>query len=313
MLFLWIFLGLAAFVTLAVLLTSYICFLKVFYSTKPDEGEYPVPEGEAYEVYREEMIEWIKLSRRLPYKEYSVRSFDGLTLRGKYYEYQKGAPIDVLFHGYRGTALRDLSGGVARCMMLKHNVIVVDHRGSGESDGNVITFGINESKDVEKWVELVLREIDPNAKIILGGISMGAATVMIASAKKFPENVVGEVADCGYTSAEEIIKKVVVDTGLPPKLLYPFIKLGARIFGRFDINEVSPIESVKNSRIPIIFFHGESDGFVPHEMSVENYNACASQKKMVMVKGADHGLAFPADQQGYVDAIAEFFAPYLEK
>ena len=298
---------------LVTLLTSYICYFMVFRTHRVKKTEeFPIPEGEEYEKYREDMVGWIKLARSKPHKEYSVRSFDGLTLKGKYYEYEKGAPIEILFHGYRGTAERDLSGGIERCIRLGHSVLLVDHRASGESEGKTITFGINESKDAEKWVELVLREIDPDAKIILGGVSMGAATVMIASAKEWPKNVVGAVADCGYTSAEDIIKKVVVQMKLPPKLLYPFIKLGARIFGRFDIDETSPVEAVKKSRIPIIFFHGDEDGFVPHQMSVENYNACTSPKKMVTIEGADHGLAFPADPQRYVDEIASFFAPYLE-
>ena len=313
MIFLQIFLAVAIFVAIACILTAYVCFLKVFYSKKTEEKEeYPIPEGEAYEEYRDQMVEWVKESRRGPYTEYSVRSFDGLVLKGKYYEYANGAPIDILFHGYRGNAERDLSGGVARCRMLRHNVLIVDHRASGESEGHVITFGINECKDVEKWVELVLREIDPNAKILLGGISMGGATVMMASAIELPKNVVGAVADCGYTSPEEIIRKVVKETGLPERLLFPFIKLGAKLFGRFDLTENSPIEAVKKSRIPIIFFHGDADGFVPAEMSAENYNACTSPKRLVMIKGADHGLAFPADQQSYVDEIERFFAPYLE-
>lgn len=314
MIFLQIFLAVAAFLVFVAVLTSYICFSMVFYSKRAKETEeYPIPKGKEYEPFKDEMIEWVKLARQRPSREYSVRSFDGLLLKGRYYEYEKGAPIDILFHGYRGTAERDLSGGVERCVRLKHNVLIVDHRASGSSEGRVITFGINESKDAEKWVELVLREIDPDAKIILGGVSMGAATVMIASEKEFPKNVVGAVADCGYTSAEEIIKKVMVGLRLPKNLLYPFVKLGAKLFGRFDIDETSPVEAVKNSKIPIIFFHGDKDGFVPHEMSVVNYEACTSPKKMVTVEGADHGLAFPVDQKRYVKEIEDFFAPYLEE
>ena len=78
---------------------------------------------------------------------------------------------------------------------------------------------------------------------------MGAATAMITSGyDDLPENIVGIVADCGYTSAEDIIKKVMRDMKLPPDLLYPFIRLGAKIFGRFDIDEFSPIEQVKKSK-----------------------------------------------------------------
>lgn len=312
MIFLWIFLGVVAFVAIASLLTAYICFLRVFYSKRTKETEeYPIPEGEEYEEFRDQMIEWLKEGRAKPHKEYSVKSFDGLTLRGQYYEYSKDAPIDILFHGYKGTAERDLSGGIARCFRLGHSVLIVDHRASGNSEGKVITFGINESRDCAKWVDLVLSEINPDAKIVLGGVSMGAATVMIASAMELPKNVIGGVADCGYTSAEDIIKKEIAVMKLPPKLVYPFVRLGARIFGHFDIDETSPIEAVKKSRIPIIFFHGGADTYVPHKMSVENYNACTSEKRFVTIDGAAHGLAFPVDQEKYLHEIETFFAPYL--
>ena len=313
MIYLWIFLGVVGFFILAALLAAYICFLKVFYTKRlPETEEYPIPDGAEFEPYREQMVEWIKEKRARKHRDMSVVSFDGLTLRGKYYEYAPNAPIEILFHGYKGNAERDLSGGLARCFGLGHSVLLVDHRASGDSEGNVITFGVNESKDCEKWVEAVLNEIDPDAKIILGGVSMGAATVMMCSAKEFPKNVVGGVADCGYTSAEEIIKKVMRDIKLPPDLLYPFVKLGARLFGRFDLDEAVPIEAVKNSRIPIIFFHGDKDGFVPYEMGVRNYDACVSDKRFVRIDGAEHGLAFPADQKKYLEELESFFEPYLK-
>lgn len=312
MIFLQIFLAVAILLSIAVLVGSYVCFLKVFYSKRPrHEEEYPIPEGEEFEEYRDQMVTWIKEKRAMEHKDFSIRSFDGLTLRAKYYEYSKDAPIEILFHGYKGTAERDLSGGIARCFRLGHSVLLVDHRASGESEGNVITFGINESRDAEKWVELVLEEINPDAKIILGGVSMGAATVMLCASKEFPKNVVGGVADCGYTSAKEIIKKVCTDIKLPADALYPLIKLGARLFGHFDIDEISPIESVKNSRIPIIFLHGDKDNFVPHEMGVANHDACTSPKRFVTIEGAGHGLAFPANQEKYLKELESFFAPYL--
>ena len=233
-------------IVFVVLATSLVCFFKIFYSPRKKWPEYPVPAGEIYQPHHEQMIKWIKEARELPHTEVSIRSFDGLKLCGMYYEFQKGAPIDVLFHGYHGCAEQDLSGGVYRCQRLGHNVLIVDHRGAGKSEGHVVTFGINESRDALAWVQYVVENIDPNAKILLGGISMGAATVMMASAMELPKNVVGTVADCGYTSAKEIIKKVIREMHLPADLLYPFVRLGARLFGGFDSDANSPIASMPN-------------------------------------------------------------------
>ena len=309
MIFLYILLAII-FVALA---TALVCFLKIFYSPRKKWPEYPVPEGKIYEPHHEQMIKWIKEARSLPHAEVSIRSFDGLKLCGTYYEFQKGAPIDILFHGYHGSAKQDLSGGVYRCQRLGHNVLIVDHRAAGKSEGRVITFGVNESRDALAWVHYVIENIDPDAKILLGGISMGAATVMMASAMDLPANVVGTVADCGYTSAKDIIKKVIREMHLPADLLYPFVRLGARLYGRFDPDANSPITSMPSCRVPVIFFHGDTDAFVPMSMSEKNFAACAAPKHLVITPGAGHGLCFPIDVDTYVREIEEFFTPFLEK
>ena len=299
-------------IVFAVLATALVCFLKIFYSPRKKWPEYPVPMGEIYEPHHEQMIKWIKEARALPHTEVSIRSFDGLKLCGTYYEFQKGAPIDILFHGYHGSAEQDLSGGVYRCQRLGHNVLIVDHRAAGKSEGRVVTFGINESRDALAWVHYVIENIDPDAKILLGGISMGAATVMMASAMDLPANVVGTVADCGYTSAKDIIKKVIREMHLQDNLLYPFVRLGARLYGGFDPDSNSPIASMPNCRVPVIFFHGDTDAFVPQSMSEENFAACAAPKHLVITPGAGHGLCFPIDVDTYVREIENFFEPYLE-
>ena len=264
----WILLGCLAGVAALILGGAYICFRITFYS--PPRGkrgihdqEYPLPTGKVYEAYREPMIEWIKNARTLPHKEVSVTSFDGLTLRGRYYEFSPDAPIELLFHGYRGWAERDLSGGVARCHALGRSALIVDHRGSGESDGGMVTFGILERLDCRTWVDFIIKSINPNAKIILTGISMGASTVMLAASQPMPPNVVGVLADCGYTSARAIIQKVMRDMKLPAPLLYPLVKLGARIYGKFDPDEDSSIESMRRCQLPVFFIHGDTDDFVP--------------------------------------------------
>ena len=101
------------------------------------------------------------------------------------------------------------------------------------------------------------------------------------------------------------------DMHLPANLLYPFVKLGARAFGRFEADGISPIEALKNSRLPVIFFHGDADDFVPHSMSVENFEACITEKRLVTVEGAGHGLCFLVDPDKYLSELKDFFDPML--
>lgn len=300
----------AAAAVLAVLLIAYLCYRMAFYvpdRKEKEEDRIDTPSGKIYDPFRESIIRWTLETRAMPREDMYITSFDGLTLHGRYYEYAPGAPIELMMHGYRGTAERDLSGGVQRCFKLGRSALIVDQRCSGESGGNTITFGIREHRDCLSWVDHMLTRFGPDVKILLTGISMGASTVLMAAGKPLPENVVGILADCGYDSAKNIIKKVIRDMKLPPVLAYPFVKLGARLYGHFDLEETSPLEAMKTCALPVILFHGENDDFVPCQMSRNIYDACTSKKKLVTVPGAGHGLSYPTAPEEYRQAVKEFF------
>lgn len=297
-------------ILLAVVAVSYICYRMAFYvrdCDKKSTEEFPIPEGKIYEPWREKMVGWIKETRNLPHQAFAVTSFDGLTLRAKYYEQTPDAPIELMFHGYRGYAERDLCGGVQRCFALGHNAFIVDQRASGDSDGNVISFGINESKDCHTWLALMINHFGPNVQILLTGISMGASTVLNAAAGPLPENVIGVLADCGFSSPKAIIKKVIRDMKLPVGLAYPFVWLGAKLFGRFDMDEITSENAIKKCTVPVLFFHGDNDAYVPWEMSRINYDACPSRKKLVLIPGAGHGLSYPVASKLYIQEMQDFF------
>lgn len=307
MLLFWI----AAAALLLCLLTAFVCFLIGFYSPprKPlPEGQIDLPEGEIYEPFHPAMKRWAEEARALPQEPVQITTPDGLTLRGIYYEFSPDAPVEIMVHGYRGNSERDMSGGVQRCFRLGHSALIVDQRASGKSDGSVITFGIREHQDCLLWLDYVLRRFGPDVRVILTGISMGAATVMMTADKNLPENVMGILADCGYTSPKDIILEVIPKMKLPAKLMYPFVRLGAILFGHFDPEADSPGKALQNSTVPVIFFHGDGDDFVPCAMSRENFGVCASRKKLVIVPGAGHGLAYPTDIEGYLKEVKEFFA-----
>ena len=289
-------------------LVSYVCFRMAFYAKRePLTDEYKLPDGDIYLPHKEQMLSWMRQTREMPCKEVSITSFDGLTLWGKYYEYAPGAVTELMFHGYRGTAERDLCGGVQRCFKLGHNAFIVDQRTSGKSGGNVITFGVNESKDCLSWLAFLREFLGEDTKIILCGISMGASTVMMASGKELPPNVIGVLADCGFSSAKEIIKKVIKQRGLPAKPLYPFVRLGARLYGGFNLEEDPPEQALKSCKVPLIIFHGESDDYVPCYMSRICYDVCPSRKRLVTVPNAGHGLSYILAPDQYINELKQFF------
>ena len=313
MIILFILMGAAALIGLLIRLIAYICFRMAFYASrkhKNNSSEFILPPGDIYEPYRDVMYNWAQEAKKLPHEEVSITSFDGLKLCGKLYIYAPGAPIEIMMHGYRGTAERDMCGGVQRAFSLGRSALIIDQRACGKSEGNVISFGINERHDCLSWIEYVINRMGPEVRIILAGISMGASTVMMAGGMELPENVIGIVADCGYTSAREIIEKVIRDLKLPCKITYPFVRLGAKLFGNFDLEETSCTDAMKHCCIPVFFAHGENDTFVPCQMSLANYDACSAPKKLLTVPGAGHGLCYPAAPDAYIQALREIETDY---
>lgn len=290
------------------LLATYLVFRFCFYvKRKKNTDRIPLPKGKVYEPYHEAMTQWVLEARAMPCEKVSILSFDGLKLCGKYYEYAPGAPVELMFHGYRGSAERDLSGGVHRCFRLGHSALIVEQRTSNDSEGHVITFGIHEHRDCLDWIDFAVEHFGSDVKIILTGISMGASTVLMAAGNKLPDQVIGVLADCGFTTAKDIMFHVMQAIGLPPKLCYPLVKLGARIFGHFDLEAYSALEAMDTCTVPVIFFHGEEDDFVPCEMSRVNFEACKTRKQLVLVPGAGHGLSFPAAPEVYLAELEKFF------
>ena len=293
-----------------IMLASYLCFRITFYVPKKKiygPEDFPVPDGPEYVPFHGQMIARMKQVRQLPYRELTAVSHDGLRLYGKYYHFADGAPVEIMFHGYRGSGERDLCGGVQRAFTLGHSALIVDQRGAGHSGGRVISFGVKESKDCLRWVQTVTNTFGPEVTIILTGISMGASTVLLAAGQELPKNVVAVLADCGYTSAEEIIKTVIAKMHLPRKPAYFFVRLGARIFGGFDPNAANATRALARCKVPVIFVHGEADDFVPCAMSKVNFDACPTHKRLLTVPDAGHGLSYIVAPEAYLQAAGAFF------
>ncbi len=275
-------------------------------------------EGDQYFAVMDNILTTTRIMQETPCEEITISSFDGLQLFGRYYHLHDGAPIKILFHGYRSHALRDCSGGFILARKLGFNVLAVDQRAHAHSQGRVISFGVLERQDCLSWVNYIHNRFGKNVPIILSGLSMGASTVIMASDLPLPENVACVLADSPYSSPIKIIYKVCKDRNLPAKLAYPFICLGAKLFGGFSIKESDPIRSVKNTNLPILLIHGLDDRFVPWQMSEEIYDTNRSLCQLHLFPEAGHGLSYMIDPLRYEAVIINFLwnipilCPYLE-
>ena len=301
------FIAIAAVIAFFILTVSYYTYYQCFRADpKRRDDPYSPIRGKQYEENRESMLRVTKIMDETPCEDISIHSHDGLTLWGRYYHTRDGAPLQILFHGYRSLALRDCAGMFILAKKMGFNVLAVDQRSHGRSQGKAITFGIKEQYDCAKWVEYAANRFGKDMPIILSGLSMGAATVIMASEMELPGNVCCVIADCPFSSPKTIIRKVCRDRGFPEKLVYPFIAAGARLFGGFSLESGSAQDSVTRSRLPILLLHGEADRFVPCEMSRSIHASCASPSQLHTFPEAGHCLCYMIDPLRYEDVVTRF-------
>ena len=301
------------FILLAIVLgLSYYAFRIAFLAPPHlDTEHYFSPEGEQYDEVREGIRKSVARMAARKYEAIAITSFDGSKLFARYYHVNDHAPVQILFHGYKSSSLLDCSGGSYFAQQLGHNAIVVDQRSHGQSDGTVITFGIKERKDCLCWIHYALERFGNEVPIILSGLSMGAATVLMATDLNLPKNVKGIIADCPYSSPREIIMKVAKQMHFPPHLMLPFVWLGGFLFGHFNLFESSAKEAIKDCQIPILILHGDADELVPFEMSKSMLASGAKDITLESFAGAGHGLSYIRIPDKYERVVMYFIKKCL--
>lgn len=237
-----------------------------------------------------------------------IVSEDGIRLAGHWFVCENAKRIIVAMHGWRSGWSRDY-GFIADFLHDSGcSVLYAEQRGHGCSGGEYIGFGLLERYDCRLWAKWVEEQNAAGLPIYLAGISMGATTVLMAGGLELPENVHGILADCAFTSAHAIWKHVAeknlhlhygLYAGIADALCKKKIRIGAK--------DYSTVDAMKQCKVPVLFIHGTDDHFVPVEMTYENYKACASEKCLYIVPGAEHAMSYLMDKEGYEDQIVNFW------
>ncbi|MDR1465673.1 MAG: alpha/beta hydrolase [Oscillospiraceae bacterium] len=248
------------------------------------------------------LIDWALAHHTEPV---SMQSRDGLKLIGTMFrQSQPGSPWVILVHGY--TCNKETMAYAAQKFYdeMGWNVLAVDLRGHGESEGKTISMGWLDRLDLTRWTEWLAAQ-NPGCDITLFGISMGAATVMMTSGEQLPAAVKSIVADCGYTSAADVFAhnaKVILH--LPAWFVLPPANLFSRLLAGFDFWEASALEQVRKNTRPLFLIHGGSDNFVPTKMIYPLHEAAGGDVRMLVVPGAGHGEAVQKDDTYWAQVFA---------
>lgn len=237
---------------------------------------------------------------------------DGVNLTGHWFPCENAKRVIVAMHGWRSSWCGDF--GMIADFWFENgcSVLFAEQRGQNNSGGDYMTFGLIERYDCLDWAKWVSERTDGKAPVYLAGISMGGATVLMASGLELPDSVKGIMSDCGFTSPHEIWKHVVnknlhmsygyYKSVLADRMCKQRIQMGAA--------DYSTIDALKTTNIPVLFIHGTDDRFVPVKMTYDNYKACAGPKRLFVVPGAEHGMSYCIDKDGYEKAVRDFWRDY---
>lgn len=246
------------------------------------------------------------------YTDEYITSSDNLKLHS--YQIKNETSSDkwvITVHGYTSEGI-NMSSYAKKYYDNGYNVLIPDLRAHGLSEGDYIGMGWDDRLDIISWINYILNE-DPNAEIILHGVSMGAATVLMTSGEEIPSNVKAIVADCGYTSVWDEFAYQLDDLfSLPEFPILNVSSIVAKIRAGYFLGEASSIDQVKKSKTPILYIHGDQDDFVPYYMMEELYNATSSEKEMLTIKGAEHAKASEVDPETYWTSVNNFINKYIK-
>ena len=243
--------------------------------------------------------------------ELSILSDDGLKLRAYYYKNPANTgKLVILSHGMRSSGTGEFAFLHRYYVSRGFDLLFVDHRACGRSEGKYIGYGFLEGRDLISWAQFVNQLYENDVRIYLHGVSMGAAAVLIAAGDpRLPANVQSAVSDCAYTSMRaELAWQVKKNVHLRTPLLLKFVDTWCGLRAHYHFKDASPLEAVGHARVPVLFIHGDHDDYVPFAMEDELYSACVSKKSKTVIHGAVHARSYFTDTPAYETALDVFFS-----
>ncbi len=239
-----------------------------------------------------------------------IESRDGIRLCGHLFTAPVQKRIVICMHGWRSDWSFDFGGCADFFLEEGCTLLLPEQRCHGKSGGDFIGFGVYERYDCLDWIEYA-STLFPDTPIYLCGVSMGATTVLMTAGLQLPDCVRGVIADCGFTSPRAIWTHVMKNNlKISEKLAYPIANFYVNKKAGYDGDGASTVDAMRECRVPVLFVHGDADSFVPPSMTLENYDACASDKTLFIVEGAGHGLSYYIETAEYQSHVRELFEKY---
>ncbi|WP_025784320.1 alpha/beta hydrolase [Sporosarcina sp. D27] len=252
---------------------------------------------------------WVDWVHEQNFEELTLESRDGLKLSG--YFLPSTIPTDklvILTHGYLGNAKQMGLFGIFYYQELGYNIFMPDARGHGKSEGNYYGFGWPDRLDLIDWTDLLVDKLGTDTDVIYHGLSMGAATVLMASGEaELPTQVKAIVADSPYGSVYQLfayqMKRMF---HLPAFPLLDSTSLVTKARAGYLFREASALKEVQRTDVSILYIHGKADTFVPVKNAIELYEKTSSSTELFLVDEANHGESYAKAPEAYKEKVQQF-------
>lgn len=243
-------------------------------------------------------------------KDLYIESFDNLKLHGLFINNQTNKTI-ICVHGYKAKdGLYDFGMSAKFLNTLNYNLLFVDNRAHGLSQGKYIGFGVLDSIDVNSWIDYLVTNMNQET-IILYGMSMGGATVLNAASNSdsSPDSspIKAIVADCGFASGyDEVAYQIKKMYHLPSFPLVPISNILLKLLAKYSLKDKEAYKSIKNYHNNLLIIHGGNDHFVPTSDAYKIFDNATCHKKLLIVPGASHAKSYLKDSKLYEQTFKEF-------
>ena len=295
-------LGTLLFLFLVAIISMY--FMIYHKPSKRHPNDMNILDTKMFKNYEQRIKDLVTDLMAIPYEDIYIESYDKKKLHAKLYENKESKKVAILCHGYKGTSYRDFSGGASEFIKMGYNVILIDQRAHGKSEGRSITFGLKERQDVLNWLDFAKQRFGEDYEYVLVGISMGAATVLNLSDKV--DSDIKIIADCPYSSVKELFIYDIKRLRLPVFIFYPLLRLTGILFAHVDISKFDNYQAVNNSKNKILIIHGNKDNVVPYTLSQKLYETYPDKIQYELFGGADHGTSYLVDVERYRHIVEAF-------